>query len=153
MVFGPVLDARHLRSSPALLHQLVTGRMKGCPRLAFPVVDVRDVAEAHVRALEAERPSRRYLCVASTRWYADLARMIRSALPDVPVATRQLPDWIILAASLFDRRIGFTYMRNNLGKFPRFSNERIRSELGLAFRPIEETIADAARSIVDGGWS
>ncbi len=152
LVLGPVLAEQHLRTSPAVLVELLKGAFPGVPDLHFGVVDVRDVALAHVRAMEVERPSERYVCSAASAALRDMARTLREVAPHAKVPTRALPDVLLYATALFDPRLTFGFLRKNLGRAPRFDNARIRRELGVDFRPVPETVADTARSIVEGGY-
>lgn len=64
-----------------LIASCLHGKYPGCPRLSFPVVDVRDVARAHRLALESEAPSgARDLATSGAVWFKDLMRPIRDQL-------------------------------------------------------------------------
>jgi dihydroflavonol-4-reductase len=152
-VLGPVLARIHLRSSPALVRQMLRGRVPGSPRISLPLVDVRDVAEAHVLALEAESPSSRYICNATTVWTHDIARILATHFPDRKISTRRIPDLMAWVGAFFSKQLSFHFLRTNLGRFRTISGERLTAELGLAYRPAEDTIVDCATSIVDGGWA
>ena len=74
-IFGPTLDA-NLCASITLIRMLLQGKYPGAPRLCLPVVDVRDVARAHLAAAEAEGiAGGRYLLVVDSIWMIDLARV------------------------------------------------------------------------------
>jgi len=152
-VLGPVLARIHLRSSPALVRQMLRGRVPGSPRIGLPLVDVRDVAEAHVLALEAGSPSPRYICNATTIWTHDVARTLAARFPDRKISTRRIPDVMAWVGAFFSKQLSFHFLRTNLGRFRTISGERLTSELGLAYRSAEDSIVDCATSIVDGGWA
>jgi dihydroflavonol-4-reductase len=115
-------------------------------------VDVRDVAEAHVRALEIDAPASRYLCVNRSLWMVQMGRTMKRAFSDHPVPTRQLPDFIAYGSALFNKQVSFGYLRRNLGVERTFDTSRIRRDMTLDFRDIDDTLIDTARSIVEGGW-
>lgn len=151
-VLGPVGAKVHLRSSPSLVRDLLRRTFPLCPSLAFGVVDVRDVASAHVDALEATEPGPRYVCSNESWWMIDIARVLAKHFPDRPVPTRRMPDPLMYLVSVFDKRLSVSFLRRNLGKRRELDNGRIRRELGVSFRPAEETIVDTARSLIDHGW-
>jgi hypothetical protein len=55
------------------------------------------------------------------------------------------------ATALFDKRLTFGFLKQNLGRAPRFDNGRTRRDLGMQYRDVSETVRDTARSIVEGG--
>ncbi|MBW2523934.1 MAG: NAD-dependent epimerase/dehydratase family protein [Deltaproteobacteria bacterium] len=150
-VLGPVLARVHLKSSPSIVRRLMTRSLPGCPRLHFNLVDVRDVALAHVHAFERFDARGRYLLVHEGRWMAELAKALAAKFPDYPVPTWPIPNLLMYAATLVDKQVTFDYLRRNLGKTTRFDGSRAPKELGFAYRPAEETIADTAQSLVDLG--
>ncbi|MBW2262311.1 MAG: NAD-dependent epimerase/dehydratase family protein [Deltaproteobacteria bacterium] len=152
-VLGPVLARIHLRSSPALVRQMLRGRIPGWPRISMPLVDARDVAEAHVLALEAERPSARYICNATTVWTRDVARTLATRFSDRKIPTRRIPDLMAWVGALFSKQLSFHLLRTSLGRFRNVSGEKLSSELGLEYRSPEDAIVDCATSIIDGGWA
>lgn len=152
IIYGPVIARVHLRSSPALVRAMMQRKMPGSPRICMPLVDVRDVAEAHALALEHPDPSPRYVCVAETLWTVDVARILASHFPHLRVPTRQMPDLLTYLGALLDKRLSFSMLRHSLGRFHRFSSQRIKDELGLSFRPVTETIRDTASSILENNW-
>ena len=152
LVLGPVLSEAHLRTSPAVLFELLSGKFPGVPNLHFQVVDVRDVAKAHVLALAKAKPSSRYVCVSSGMGMRQMAEILRSTCPRARTPRLPLPDLAMYATALFDKRLSFAFLRRNLGSAPAFDNSRIKKELGLEFRPPEVSVADTARSIESGGY-
>ena len=72
LVLGPNLNECNF-SSGDIIKRLMTGAMPGIPKLAFPVVDVRDVANAHLQAiLRPEAANQRFMLVADTVWFGDI---------------------------------------------------------------------------------
>jgi nucleoside-diphosphate-sugar epimerase len=149
---GPVLARGHLRTSPGAVRDLLRRTFPACPKLSFSLVDVRDVAEAHVRALENEDAAGRYICVSRPLWMREMSAAIRAELPQSKAPTRELPNLVMYAVGALDKRLSFSFLRRNLGKRFDLSAERARTELGLAFRPPEESVRATARSIVDQGF-
>ena len=152
-VLGPVLARIHLRSSPALVRQMLRGRVPGTPRISMPFVDVREVAEAHVRAVEARSPSSRYICNADTIWTREIATILASRYPDRKISTRAIPDVMAWVGAFFSKQLSFHFLRTHLGRFRTIPGTRLTEELGIDYRPPHESIVDCAESIIGGGWA
>src|SRR3954453_2743246 len=97
-VFGPALGPDY-STSILLIQRLMDGAMPGCPRLSFGVVDVRDVADLHLRAMTPPAAKgERFLAVAgdflSVR---DIARVLKRRLGTAArrVPTWQFPNWMV----------------------------------------------------------
>ena len=149
-IIGPVLsDDRSF--SLQLIERLMKG-MPAMPRLGFTFVDVRDVADLHFRAMtDPAAGGGRYLATDRFMWMADVAEVLRDRLGPAAgkVPSRVAPDFLIKAMGLFDPSI--RTIVGDLGQSPTFSNERARSELGWEPRPIEDSIAETAQSLIEHG--
>lgn len=147
-VFGPVLGPDY-SASIELLKTLIRGGIPGCPRLWFGVVDVRDVADLHVRAMtHPAAKGERFLCVAgdflSVR---EMALILKERLGEAArrVPTREFPDWLVRIASLV-KPAGRGYLPE-LGKLKNASAAKARTLLGWQPRPIPETMAATYESL------
>jgi len=102
-VFGPVLGPDY-STSILLVQRMMDGAMPGCPRLKFGAVDVRDVADLHLRAMtNVAAKGERFLAVAGDFvWMVELARMLKSRMGAVAkkIPTRELPNWLVRVAAL-----------------------------------------------------
>ena len=146
-ILGPVLS-RDLSYSVQAVERLLNRSMPGIPRLGFSFVDVRDVAELHVRAMTAPRAGgQRFLGAGPPLWLSDVARILRARLgADADrVPTRRVPNFMVRAAARFDPEL--KQIVGQLGKRSEFSSEKARTWLGWSPRPIEDTIADCGRSL------
>lgn len=146
-VFGPPLDPANARGSVAVIARMLRG-MPGAPRIGLNVVDVRDVAELHVLALESPAAAgRRFIAVGGFMWMREVGRLLRRALgPDgrrAPV--RELPDWVVRLMAQFQP--GLRALVPMLGRRYTYSTAAAR---GLGWRPRspEETVLDTARSLL-----
>ena len=151
LVLGPALD-RDIGTSAAIVQAFLKGKYPGAPRMSIAVVDVRDVARMHRLALETDAPDGgRYLGSAATLWMIDIARALRRHLGDAArrVPTRELPDWAVRLAALYDP--GARLALPELGKFVPVDTTRTRLALGLEFIPAEEAVAAMGRSLVELG--
>jgi nucleoside-diphosphate-sugar epimerase len=148
-VFGPVLG-RDYSTSILLVERLMDGAMPGCPRLYFGVVDVRDVADLHIRAMtHPAARGERFLAVAGDFLsIADIARTLKLRMGPLAkrVPTRQLPNWLVRLAALRDPAV--KQIVPDLGKYKNATSEKARRVLGWAPRSTEEAIVATADSLV-----
>jgi dihydroflavonol-4-reductase len=123
--------------------------MPGLPRLYFGVVDVRDVADLHLRAMThpAARGERFIAVGGDCMSLAGIAQVLKARLGVVAarVSTRELPDWLVRIAALRNRAA--REFLPELGKMKNASNAKARQLLGWAPRSNEEAIVAAAESL------
>lgn len=153
LVLGPVLS-KDFSESVQVVERLVTGRVPGLPRLGFNIVDVRDVADLHIRAMTApEAAGQRFIAAGAYAWMADLAALLKARLgPDgAKVPTRKIPDFVVRLVSLADKDLGSVVP--SLGHKHDFSSAKAQSVLGWQPRPMDETVLDCARSLIGVGVS
>ena len=149
LVLGPITAKVHLRTSPSVIHNLLDRKFPACPDLYFNVVDVRDVARAHVNALEIERPARRYICSYQEKSMKEIAQALKAAFPDLPIPTGHLPNWLMYVFAIFDKRLSWAYLRKSLGRKRLFSNALIQKDLGLEFEELSTTLRDTGQAMID----
>jgi nucleoside-diphosphate-sugar epimerase len=151
-VFGPVLGP-DVSTSILLVQRLMDGAMPGCPRLRFGVVDVRDVADLHLRAMTSPAAKgERFLAVAGDfMWIREIAQTLKDRLGVLAkrVPTRQLPNWLVCIASMADPAI--KQILPELGKSKNATNEKARRVLGWAPRSREEALVASAESLMQLG--
>jgi nucleoside-diphosphate-sugar epimerase len=148
-VFGPVLGPDY-STSILLVQRLMDGAMPGCPRLYFGLVDVRDVADLHIRAMtHPAAKGERFLAVAgeflSIREIAVVLKD-RMGAPAKKVPTRQLPNWLVRIAALRDPAV--KQILPELGKRKNATGEKAKRILGWAPRSSEESIVATAESLL-----
>ena len=151
-VFGPLLGADY-SISITLVKRLMDGAVPGCPKLCLGVVDVRDVADLHLRAMtDAAANGQRFLAVAGDFIMArDLAHVLKARMGGAGkrVPTREIPDWLLRLSALFDPEVKLVLP--DLGKRKNASNGKARRMLGWAPRPSEDAIVATAESLVQLG--
>lgn len=152
MVFGPVDAEHHLSTTPGIMRDLMSGSYPAAPNLTFGIVDVRDVALAHVRALRATTLSPRYLCYSESRSLIELARQVRGLYPNCRAPRLAMPNAVMYGAAMFDKRLTWSFLRRNLGRRRIIRNDRIRKELDITFRTADETVERTARDLVERGF-
>ena len=148
-VFGPVLGS-DFSISIEIVKRLMDGAIPGCPRLSFGVVDVRDVADLHLRAMtHPAAKGQRLLAVAgdfiSVR---EIAAVLKTRLGPAAgrVPTRHVPDWLVRVVALFHPQA--RQILPELGKVKNGSGEKARRLLGWAPRSREDAIAATGESLV-----
>ncbi|HKE94645.1 MAG TPA: aldehyde reductase [Povalibacter sp.] len=148
-VLGPVLGPDY-SASILLIQRMLRGAMPGYPRLYFGIVDVRDVADLHIRAMtHPAARGERFLAVAGNFIsMADIARVLKARLGSAAhrVSTRQLPDLLVRFASLFSPLARQTLPE--LGKVKNATSDKARRLLGWAPRSGEEAIVACGESLV-----
>jgi nucleoside-diphosphate-sugar epimerase len=150
VIVGPLLsDDRSVSLQP--IERLLNG-MPAMPRLGFSYVDVRDVADLQLRAMTApEAGGERFIAVTDFLWMTDVAEVLRERLGSAAskVPTRVAPDLLVRAMSLFDG--GIRSFTSSLGKRTDYDTSKARERLGWSPRPIADTIAESAESLIERG--
>lgn len=148
-VFGPVLGPDY-STSILLVQRLMDGAVPGCPKLYFGVVDVRDVADLHLRAMtNPAAKGDRFLAVAGDFMSVlDIAKVLKSRMgvwaKRVPIL--QLPNWLVRLAALRDPAV--KQILPELGKRKNATDEHARTVLGWEPRSREDAIVATAESLV-----
>lgn len=151
MVLGPVWSGDFSTSVEAV-KKLMDGSMPGCPDFGFSVVDVRDVADLHIRALSApDMANERFIAAGPFYKMAEVAQILKARLGDQAkkVPTRKLPDWLLKILALFDPVV--RQVVSEIGRVRHMDASHALKVLGWKTRPPEESIADCARSLIEHG--
>jgi dihydroflavonol-4-reductase len=147
-VFGPVLTKAN-RGSVQIIQRLLEGRPAAVPRLGFWIVDVRDLAELHVRAMTApEAAANRFIAAGYFMWMEDVATTLRLKLGSRAgkVPTRRLPGFVFRLLSLFVPVL--RTFASSLGRKNDLTAAKARRMLGFSPRPATTTIVDCAESLL-----
>ena len=144
LVLGPPLD-EHYGSSLGLVERFMKGGVPMLPPMGLPIVDVRDVAEMHLRALQRpETEGRRYIAAAGSMAFGDMGRTLKAAYPGRRIPTREAPKALVRFLAVFDPSIKSILPK--LGHLERVSNARAVSEMGMEF------IAPKAALLASADW-
>lgn len=150
-IFGPVLG-RDASSSIDLVTRLMKG-MPGCPRLYFGVVDVRDVADLHVRAMThpAAKGERFIASSGDLMSMLAIARVLKARLGDAgrKVPTRELPSWLVRFVARFNRTL--RPLVPLLDSTRRATGAKAERVLGWRPRPPDDAIVATAESLIRFG--
>lgn len=147
-IFGPLLGPG-LSGGHEILQRLLNGSMKAVPNIHFGIVDVRDVADLHLRAMTSpEAKGQRFLALSGgVLSLLDIALLLKNKMGDEAdsVTTKTLPDWLVRVAALFNPLA--KSIVSQLGRVKNASNEKAKSLLGWTPRSNEEAIMSAVESM------
>lgn len=142
-VLGPSLAAVD-NSSNEVLRKVLDREVPGLPRLMLPIVDVRDVAEAHVLSMtHPAAAGQRFIVSAGDHWYAEMIGVLADAGFDV--TRRVLPNWLVRVVGWFDPTVRLIV--SELGRERHVSSDKARRMLGWTTRSMRETLIDTAHDI------
>ena len=148
-VHGPVLGPDY-SGSIRIVQRLMDGAVPGCVRLYFGVVDVRDVADLHLRAMINPAANGERFLAAAGEFISmrEIAKVLKKRLGSAAkrVKTLELPNWVVRLAALGDPTIRM--ILPELGKVKKGTNEKARRLLGWAPRSNEEAIVATAESLI-----
>jgi len=148
LVLGP-LQSGDFSTSLEAIKKLLDGSLPGLPDFGFGVVDVRDVADMHVRCLTAPNMAgERFICSGPFLMMADVGKILRDGLGHQgrKVPTRRLPDFVLRIAALFDPVI--RQVIGELGNRRESPAVHAQEKLGWVPRPPAESILDTARDMI-----
>ena len=147
-IYGPVLS-KHMATSVTLIEACLNGSLPVLPKMSFGVIDVRDVADLHLRTMtDPKAKGERFLAVADE--YIDIpaqAEVLRRRLGKKAkrVPTFIAPDWMMRIVSWFDPRVAL--LVPYLGKRIEESNAKAKNMLGWRPRGVEEALIATAESL------
>jgi dihydroflavonol-4-reductase len=149
-VLGPVMGP-NLSTSVLIVEKMLSGALPGVPNLGFGTVDVRDVADLHVRALRADNMAgERFIASGPFLQMAEIAAILKARVPEAgKVSTRRIPDFLIRIAAMFSPMV--RQVAGELGKTRAMDASHARDVLGWVPRPVEQTLVDCARSLIEQG--
>lgn len=147
-IFGPIFGPDY-STSILIVKRLLDGAVPLCPRIGFGVVDVRDVADLHIRAMTSPiAKGERFLAVAGESIsLLDAARILKNQMGAMSsrVPTRELPDWVVRFFALFIPEM--KAIAPELGNRKKVSNHKARRMLNWVPRSNEEAIVASGESL------
>jgi len=150
-VLGPLLE-KDYSDSAVIVKKVLEGNMPGLPKVNFPLVDVRDVAEMHLWALEKpEAAGHRFICVNENSWYREIVLILKDHYPEFrkKIKSYVLPDFIVILYSLFDKDARF--IRIELGTVRVYDNSSAVNMFNWKPRSNKEAILSMADSLIKFG--
>ncbi len=132
---------------------MLNGTLKGVPKIRFVYVDVRDVADLHLKAMISPAANGQRFLATSGKAISmlDIADMLRAGLgaQATKVPTRELPSWLIRTIALFNPKVRLVVP--HLGMVKEASHEKAGRLLGWQPRSIKEAVLATGHSLVDLG--
>ncbi len=148
-VVGPLLND-DLGTSCTLIKQFFDGKFPAVPELCFGIVDVRDVAEAHINAMERETANgKRYLLSAGTMPMIEIAKTLKQAFPEKSrkLPKFQSPAFLVRIIALFDKSV--KGILPEVGRLYEVDGSRAREELGINFTSREDALIALGESLIE----
>ncbi|NTV39367.1 MAG: NAD-dependent epimerase/dehydratase family protein [Demequinaceae bacterium] len=150
LVVGPSLQPQPTSASFAIVRQLIGGQMRvGAPRVSLGAVDVRDLARAHIAAgFLADAEGRHIVSGASTDTL-DMGRHLHGHFgSSLPLPRHAIPKWLFKAVSpVFG--VSRRYVEGNVGHPFAADNGKSLRGLGVAYRPLEESLVDMVTQVLE----
>jgi nucleoside-diphosphate-sugar epimerase len=149
-IIGPALD-EDASISVGMVSGLLDNSTPALPSNGFSIIDVRDVADMHVAALEKpESIGQRYLATAEYMPFPKVAETIQSLYPDKKIVKRAAPDWAI---RLVAATIGGPARQiiNDIGNVKIFDGRRGEALMGHNYIGARQSISDTAESVIKFG--
>lgn len=146
-VLGPSLTDATISGSVDMLKQILGGDMaQGVPALGLGMVDVRDVADAHISAAFNSNATGRYILVEKYMAMMDVANVLRPEFGDkIALPKKVVPKFLV---SLMAKKIGFTkrFVKDNIGIIVNFDNSKSKNDLGIVYNKVDEGLIEFARN-------
>lgn len=149
LVFGPD-HYENGGASLAIIKGLFIGQFPMMPKIAYPIVDVRDCASLHIKAMTAEAAGGRRLMAASdTLWIADISKILKAAYPKAKLPTREMSNWLVKIAGIFDQSVKSVVP--DVGTFHEADAAYVTNLTGVIPRPAKDAVLAAAESLIENG--
>ena len=146
LVLGPD-SFKNSGASLELIKLMFSGEFPRVPKLAFPIIDVRDCAAIHVSAMTAKNVGgRRLMAAGQTLWFKDIAEILRHAYPEAKKLPKgDMPNFILKFVALFDDRV--KSILPDIGILHMADAGYVSALTKIIPRPASEAILAAAESL------
>lgn len=152
-VMGPGVKYHDSSESFQMMKSLGCGEMKsGAPNHAVGIVDVRDVARAHIVAAYNESAKGRFILCGHCTGFMGMAKILRQKYPLYPIPTSTVPKMLLwLFAPFVKSGMSRKAIWNNVDVDIKFDNSKSQKELGIKYTPLETTLQEMFQQIIDSG--
>lgn len=145
LVLGPGINPFATSESFKIIKQMGDGTMKsGIPKYGFGIVDVRDLADAHIKAAYIMEANGRYIVSGHNSDLSEVANILHGKYGyQYPVPKKILPKWLIwLVGPMINKSMTRKIISLNVNLPWKGDNSRGINELDLSYRPLKETVND-----------
>lgn len=151
-VMGPVISGSQCVSMD-VIKRLMERSMMFLPKLNFSIVDVRDVATAHIKAMTTQEASgKRFLLVNENMWMKEMAQVLAKEFKNrgYNVPTTNYPNAMLHMIGMVNKNVKAIIPQ--CGKVTKFDNSRMKDVLGITPCEAKDTLMDMAYSMIEGGF-
>jgi len=151
LVLGPLLSS-DWGTSGEMVKRILSHQVPAIPNINFATVDVRDVASAHVRAMEIpEAAGQRFLCAEANHSMMEMAKILKARYnpQGFKVPTQRLPSIAVRAMAIFDKTVRLAL--NDLDTAQNVDNTKIRTVLHWQPRDLPEMTISMADTMIEYG--
>jgi dihydroflavonol-4-reductase len=150
VVIGPPLAKHHIRSSLSFIRDLVGWTYPACAPMRFHLVDVGDVAKGHVRALTSDKAVGQRIIFSDRQM--SMLEISKALSRKYKTPKWELPNLIMYIAAYLDKRYTLRLARATANLRYEFRSNRPMELLGIKLKDTEESILEAAGTMVEKGW-
>lgn len=150
-ILGPSLTKRNDSTSINFMISMGDGTYKtGVPAGNLTIVDVRDVALAHIKGAFNKNVSGRHILTGDTLIFIDAARILKKEYPQYPIPGREVPKWFFL---IIGPMFGLSrkYIRKNIGIPVKLDNSYSIQDLDMVYIPVEQTLVEHFSQLIHDG--
>lgn len=149
LVIGPPLDS-HIGTSLALVQRILHSKNPAVPNIGFALVDVRDIAAMHVRAIATPQSiGARHLGVSGFLWFPEMAAVLAAQYPDRNIVTRRAPNAAVRMLAQVDSAARTAVPLLDIRR--EFTSARAREVFGMDFIPADEALRATAQFLIENG--
>lgn len=132
------------------IRDMMNGEFPVVPKIAFPIVDIRDCASIHVSAMTAKKAGgRRLFAAGETRWFKEIADMLRQEYPEAKLPKSEAPNFVLRLVAIFDDRL--KSILPDLGHYPTVDTAYVTNLTGVMPRPARESVVASAKALIENG--
>jgi dihydroflavonol-4-reductase len=152
MVFGPPMSKRHLHGSLAILMMLIKRKLPMLLPMQISIVDVRDVAEVHVKALSMGINGGRYLVVAGEMMWDEMAKLLKKEFPKRRWVTKVLPYRLAFLVAALHPKVTMEWAKTHLKNKLYWDSRPAAKDFQISWRNPETTILETMPNIIENDW-
>ncbi len=153
-IMGPSVSGTSTSESHNIIRQFGDGTLKsGLPPFEIGMVDVRDVAEAHMRAGFIDTAEGRNIVFGEVVSFLDLGKTLKAEFGDPwPIPTKSMPKWLVwLIGPMVSKELTRPMIAKNMGHSWRADNSKSKRELGMEYGPVKVAVTEMFQQMIDTG--